>query len=200
MRTPFVVAFPVAILLAFACYGQTHPVHAGPLHTDWTQIPIQNNSDVLDITLKPVEGMDWAVGITVKARAKNTISIGDAIRSRQFQRITGEPEAESGVTAHDPDRIALSGSTIAISGGAEHQVLAVYVEISEPRAVTVRDSTGLSNFAYVKDGIMIDNGIVLKRSISGQGEFVSHVMLGLNGIRRAFGWDAVGALGPAKIQ
>jgi hypothetical protein len=62
MCKPFVLSFALPVLLAFACYGQTRLAHNGTLHDEWTQMPIQDTGDVLDIVLNPINGVDWIVG------------------------------------------------------------------------------------------------------------------------------------------
>jgi hypothetical protein len=89
MWKPFNLSFAVPVLLAFACYGQTRPADGGQLHADWTQMPIQDNSEVLDIVLNPANGVDWIVGINVRD-GENAISVGDGSRGNLFQMATGE--------------------------------------------------------------------------------------------------------------
>jgi hypothetical protein len=180
------------LLLSFAIFGQTRP---GKVPVDWTQVPIQNTSDVLDIVLNQLDGVDWIVGVKVNAGADNSISVGDGTRGPMFQRIAGHSDSPPGIAGHARDRIRVSGSSVFISGGAEGQVLFVYVELSQARGITVRDDQGRSSFAQVSDGIVIDNGNVFKNSLQGPGELASLAMLGLNAMRASFGWGPVVAIG-----
>jgi len=176
-----------ALLLTLALRNPAQPVRGGKIPVDWTQARIRDTDEVLNLVLNQAEGMDWMVGVKVKAEAENTISVGDGTRGLMFQRVTGQPETQPKVVGHAPDQMSVSGSSISISGGAEGQVLIVYVELSHARDITIRDAKGLSNFARVSDGILIDNGNVLKNSRLGQGELVQMAILGLNSIRRSFG-------------
>ena len=138
---PFFVSLPLAVLLTSVCYGQTTR-HGGKLRTGWTQIPIQENGDVLDIVLKPVQGMDWIVGIKVKADGQNALSFGDGSRGILYQVATGERTGPPRIAAHAADQILASGSTVSISGGVSHQILIAYLELKSPLSPTIHDGTG----------------------------------------------------------
>ena len=71
--------------------------------------------------------MDWMVGVKVNAGAENTISVGDAIRSLLYQRITSHAEAQPRIAGHVPDQLSVSRSAVSISGGSDDQLLVVYV-------------------------------------------------------------------------
>ncbi len=194
MQKAIVRLAPLLPLFALASYCYAQPIRGGRIPVDWTQARIQDTGEVLNIVLNQAEGMDWMVGVKVKAEAENTISVGDGTRGLVFQRLTGQPETQPKIVGHALDQMSVSGSSISISGGADGQVLIVYVELSHARDITIRDAQGLSNFARVSDGILIDNGNVLKNSLLGQGELVQIAILGLNSIRRSFGWGPAVAL------
>jgi hypothetical protein len=174
---PFVVSFPIAVLLVFACSGQTQSPHGGPLRADWTQIPIQDNGDVLDIVLKPVDGMDWIVGVKVRADGENALSVGDGSRGRIYQMVTGEHTGPPRIVAHPSDQIRVSGSSVSITGGTSGQVLVAYLDLTSPRSLTIHDSAGLASFAYVKDGTAIGNGRILRNSLTGRSQLAQLAML-----------------------
>ncbi len=185
------------LLLALAASGQTR---SSKIPVDWTQAPIPNTSDVLDIVLNQLDGVDWMVGVKVSAGADNSISVGDGIRGPMFQRIAGHSDSMPGIFGHAPDRIRVSGSSVSISGGADGEVLIVYVELSEARGISIRDDQGRSHFAHASDGIVIDNGNIFKNSLQGRSELAALAMQGLNAMRASFGLGPVIAMGPTPLR
>jgi len=62
-----------ALLLTLALRNPAQPVRGGKIPVDWTQARIRDTDEVLNLVLNQAEGMDWMVGVKVKAEAENTI-------------------------------------------------------------------------------------------------------------------------------
>jgi len=97
-----------ALLLTLALRNPAQPVRGGKIPVDWTQARIRDTDEVLNLVLNQAEGMDWMVGVKVKAEAENTISVGDGTRGLMFQRVTGQPETQPKVVGHAPDQMSVS--------------------------------------------------------------------------------------------
>lgn len=86
MQKAIVRLAPLLPLFALASYCCAQSIRSGNIPVDWTQARIQDTGEVLNVVLNQAEGMDWMVGVKVKAEAENTISVGDGTRGLMFQR------------------------------------------------------------------------------------------------------------------
>ena len=120
-----------------------------------TKMPIQDNSEVLDIVLNPANGVDWIVGIKARVDGENAISVGDGSRGILYQMATGERTGPAKIVAHAPDPLQPLGSSVSISRGTSDHILVAYLEVMNPRALTIHEGAELVSLVHVKDGVVI---------------------------------------------